>query len=54
MITKMIMAHLITIYDVELANEGLNPSVSLGPTVLTHPRLILRVRERKQRNLVNE
>ena len=54
MITKMVMAHLITTYDIKLANEGVNPSLLLGPTVLTHPCLVLRVRERKQRNLVNE
>ena len=54
MTTKMIMAHLITTYDIRLANEDVNPSVSLGVTVLTHPRLKLRLRERKQHNLVNE
>lgn len=47
MVAKMIIAHLITTYDIRLADEDINPSMSMGVTILPHPRLIFRMRDQK-------
>ena len=49
MVVKMVMAHLITTYDIRLAVEDVNPSMSVGATMLPHPRLAFQMREQKHK-----
>ena len=49
MVAKLILRHLLTNYDVKLADENAEPSFSWGQNIIPRPSLTLLIRERADR-----